>query len=62
MYDKIRPLKASNDWRENPISAVRQGFEFTFVFIIFAKLILICLVNLINIFHHIPVLRAVKFT
>ena len=31
MYGKIRALKASNDLRENPISAVWQGFEFIFV-------------------------------
>ena len=60
MYGKILswPLKLVTSSGKSPISAVRQGFEFTFVLIIFAKLF----PSLINIFHHISVLCAVKST
>ena len=64
MYGKILslPLKPVTTCGKSSISAVCQGFEFNFVLIIFAKLFPICLLNLINIFHHISVLCTVKST
>ena len=43
--------EAMNDLQKSSISAVWQGFESTFILIIFAKPSLICLLNLINLFH-----------
>ena len=51
MYGKILslPLRPVTTCGKIFISAVWQGFEFTFVLIIFAKLFPICLLHLINI-------------
>ena len=64
MYGKIlsSPLKPVTTCGESSISAVWQGFEFTFLWIVFRKLFSICLLNLINIFHHISVLCTVIST
>ena len=64
MYGKIlySPLKPATICGKSSISSVWQGFEFTFLLIIFAKLFPIYLLNLINIFHHISVLCTVKST
>ena len=62
MYGKSMSssLKPVATCQKRFISAVWQGFEFTFVLIIFAKLFPICLLNLLNIFHHTSVLCMVK--
>ena len=54
--------EASKNLWKSSTSAVWQGFEFTFVLIILAKQFPNCLLNLINIFHHISVLYTVKST
>ena len=59
------PLNPVMTCKKSSISDVWQGFEFTFVLIILAKLFIIFLLNVINIFHHISsntVLCTVKFT
>ena len=45
---------------KSSISAVWQGFELIFVLIIFTKLFPICVLNLVNIFHHTSILCMVK--
>ena len=54
--------EANDDLRKKLYLSCLTGFEFTFVLIIFTELFAICLVNLINIFHHISVLCTVKST
>ena len=56
------PLKPVETCGKSSISDVWQDFEFIFVWIVFAKLLPICLLNLINIFHHISELCTVKST
>ena len=54
MFDKIlrSPPKPVATCRKSSISDVWRGLELTFVSI-FAELLRICLLNLINIFHHV---------
>ena len=62
MHGKILslPLKPVKTHGKSSVSAVWQGFEFTFVLVIFAKLFPISLLNLISMFHHISELCMVK--
>ena len=55
MFDKIlnSHLNAEMTGGKRSISDVQQRLEFTFLLITFARLLLICLLNLINIFLHI---------
>ena len=63
MFDKIlnSPLEPVTIQGKISVLDVQQDLEFTFVLIILAILLPICLLNLINIFHHISI-NAVSCT